>query len=316
MPPESPPPSEPTPALIATVKEVDAAQTDAPEISHVLDEAEVDDTLDIVKDESDAEVDSPERAAQKPETAHREPSHMQADEDTDMDVDTDIDPTEVPRLADSAGEVIPATPSMRTASEPEDAPLEDAEEDQDMEADQSSLPPMTPPRRTLGEVFMKSPHYRHTSPPPPRPPSPEYGDLELDPHDIAALPSLDPLFSPYALSLYPLPPGQSKKSQRSDKKKDKDRKGSQELQRFHAQSQQNAAYRFLRRSNKCLSTWEWSVGFQELRFVRAMAIIERMKQMNQWSFRQPKKSKGPTLVKVHWDYMLDEMVSDRPVLGT
>ncbi|KIO17854.1 hypothetical protein M407DRAFT_32473, partial [Tulasnella calospora MUT 4182] len=38
-----------------------------------------------------------------------------------------------------------------------------------------------------------------------------------------------------------------------------------------------------------------------------MRQVEVLKSEGRWSFRQPKKSKGPTLPKVHWDYILDEM---------
>jgi chromatin modification-related protein VID21 len=40
-----------------------------------------------------------------------------------------------------------------------------------------------------------------------------------------------------------------------------------------------------------------------------MERIEQLKHDNQWSFRQMKRFKGPTVAKVHWDYVLDEMVS-------
>lgn len=47
---------------------------------------------------------------------------------------------------------------------------------------------------------------------------------------------------------------------------------------------------------------------QELRFLRAMGRIEQLKQEGRWSFRQPKKQKGPPVGKSSWDWMLEEMV--------
>ena len=42
--------------------------------------------------------------------------------------------------------------------------------------------------------------------------------------------------------------------------------------------------------------------------MRALERIEKLKQEGRWSFRQPKKQKGPVLAKSHWDWLLDEMV--------
>ncbi len=49
--------------------------------------------------------------------------------------------------------------------------------------------------------------------------------------------------------------------------------------------------------------------FNELRYTKTMARINELKAAGLWSFRQPKKQKGPTLHKTHHDYLLDEMVS-------
>ena len=35
--------------------------------------------------------------------------------------------------------------------------------------------------------------------------------------------------------------------------------------------------------------------------------IEQLKAQGEWSFRQPKRIKGPIEKKTHWDYLLDEM---------
>lgn len=50
------------------------------------------------------------------------------------------------------------------------------------------------------------------------------------------------------------------------------------------------------------------VALHELRLMRALERIEKLKQEGRWSFRQPKKQKGPVVAKSHWDWLLDEMV--------
>ena len=48
----------------------------------------------------------------------------------------------------------------------------------------------------------------------------------------------------------------------------------------------------------------------ELRLIRTLERIESLKDGGRWSFRQPKKQRGiGGLVKSHWDYLMDEMVS-------
>ena len=43
--------------------------------------------------------------------------------------------------------------------------------------------------------------------------------------------------------------------------------------------------------------------------IKVMKRINELKSEGRWSFRQPKKVRGPALYKAHWDYLLDEMVS-------
>ncbi|KAG9122365.1 chromatin modification- protein VID21, partial [Ceratobasidium sp. 392] len=38
-----------------------------------------------------------------------------------------------------------------------------------------------------------------------------------------------------------------------------------------------------------------------------MQRIEQLKLDGAWSFRQPKKQRGPVMSKTHWDYSMDEM---------
>lgn len=48
--------------------------------------------------------------------------------------------------------------------------------------------------------------------------------------------------------------------------------------------------------------------FHEVRYLKALRKIQELKIAGGWSFRQPKKQRGPTIYKTHWDYLLDEMV--------
>lgn len=59
----------------------------------------------------------------------------------------------------------------------------------------------------------------------------------------------------------------------------------------------------------CLSCHA-QVAITELTLLRTLERIENLKTKNQWSFRQPKKQRGVGgLVKNHWDYLIDEVVS-------
>ncbi|KAH7334166.1 hypothetical protein B0J17DRAFT_675602 [Rhizoctonia solani] len=80
-----------------------------------------------------------------------------------------------------------------------------------------------------------------------------------------------------------------------------------ELLRWQAILQINPAHVFARRPTKCVTTHEWRVLRHELEYTRAMQRIEQLKQDGAWSFRQPKKQRGPALPKTHWDYLMDEM---------
>ncbi|KDN33960.1 hypothetical protein RSAG8_12945, partial [Rhizoctonia solani AG-8 WAC10335] len=80
-----------------------------------------------------------------------------------------------------------------------------------------------------------------------------------------------------------------------------------ELLRWQAILQINPAHVFARRPTKCVTTHEWRVLRHELEYTRAMQRIEQLKQDGAWSFRQPKKQRGPVLPKTHWDYLMDEM---------
>lgn len=54
---------------------------------------------------------------------------------------------------------------------------------------------------------------------------------------------------------------------------------------------------------------------EELRLIRTIERIEHLKDNGRWAFRQPKKQRGVGgLLKTHWDFLLDEMVSPIPRL--
>ncbi|KZV78307.1 hypothetical protein EXIGLDRAFT_847655 [Exidia glandulosa HHB12029] len=79
------------------------------------------------------------------------------------------------------------------------------------------------------------------------------------------------------------------------------------LNRWAATVRANPVYKHVKKSTKILTTNDWRLAFEELMFIRAMDKIDKLKQENMWSFRQPKRSKQPPSIKVHWDYLLDEM---------
>ncbi|KAJ9095236.1 hypothetical protein QFC21_005602 [Naganishia friedmannii] len=69
----------------------------------------------------------------------------------------------------------------------------------------------------------------------------------------------------------------------------------------------NPLSRMMKKTNKCLTSRDWQTAYEEMKYTRAMERIEQLKHDNQWSFRQMRRFKGPTVAKVHWDYVLDEM---------
>lgn len=199
-----------------------------------------------------------------------------------------------------------AEPELEPATfQPSVSMDEELEDEQEDEVGVEEEPPVaySPPRRTLADAASGSPHYRHTSPIPSSiHGSPEFSALDLNPQETETNPAYDPLVTPYSLSLYPLPPGPKKQ-----KKKTKGG-GGLEAYRWQVTIGINPVSKWFRKATKCLSSKEWAVGFSERRFARAMQQVEQLKEKGKWSFRQPKRSKGPVLAKVHWDYLLDEMV--------
>ncbi|KAA1471081.1 hypothetical protein DENSPDRAFT_929284 [Dentipellis sp. KUC8613] len=117
--------------------------------------------------------------------------------------------------------------------------------------------------------------------------------------------------------------GKLSKQRKRDKEREKAEKGSDRgdgrketrddwtpmgINKWGAIMRANPLWRRMSRATKCLSTHEWSVAFEELRFIRTLERIETLKDAGRWSYRQPKKQRGVGgLKKTHWDYLLDEM---------
>ncbi|KAF5373029.1 hypothetical protein D9758_001649 [Tetrapyrgos nigripes] len=103
-----------------------------------------------------------------------------------------------------------------------------------------------------------------------------------------------------------------KEREKGESKKDKD--GSKDdwapwgANRWIATIRTNPVHKKVSKATKCLTTRDWNVAMQELKLLRAMEQIERLKSHGRWSFRQPKKQRGVGgLQKTHWDYLMDEM---------
>ncbi|KAI8900685.1 hypothetical protein BC833DRAFT_247538 [Globomyces pollinis-pini] len=63
----------------------------------------------------------------------------------------------------------------------------------------------------------------------------------------------------------------------------------------------------LPQSHKVLTTRNWRVGHEEIRFTNIMDRVEKLKEEQLWSFKQLKKHVHPPRPKLQWDYMLEEM---------
>ncbi|KAG8949042.1 chromatin modification- protein VID21 [Tulasnella sp. 424] len=276
------------------------------------------------KKENEMEVDSPERKVAQP-TEEALVDAMVKDEDEDEEEtslaggeageeEVDEEPNQPEKMDSEPMVQDPATPpSIDEPRTPPPVKIADmpSNKDEDRLGESSAAGSMdwdnSPPRRTLGDAPQTSPHYRHNSPVPPRPQSPTFDDLTVNPKDVvlSSPPLLEPLVTEYSLSLYPLPPVPP--TPKKNKKEKKEKNKSLELYRWQASIASTPVAALLRKATKCLSSKEWAVGFSERRFYKAMRQVEVLKSEGRWSFRQPKKSKGPILQKVHWDYVLDEM---------
>ncbi|BGP21799.1 chromatin modification-related protein [Rhodotorula toruloides] len=83
-----------------------------------------------------------------------------------------------------------------------------------------------------------------------------------------------------------------------------------DLYKLHVRAQHMGAKTFLgpgKRVHNALTTHEWQVGTDEMRYIRAFERIEQLKAERKWSFRQPKKQRTGVVPKAHWDHVLDEM---------
>lgn len=118
-----------------------------------------------------------------------------------------------------------------------------------------------------------------------------------------------------------------KEKEKNDAKRDTNDWTPMGLNKWAATINANPVWKKVSRATKCLTSREWAVSLYfwhntthtdkphkvamaELRLIRAVDRIELLKDAGRWSFRQPKKQRGVGgLVKTHWDYLLDEMVS-------
>lgn len=176
----------------------------------------------------------------------------------------------------------------------------------------NALPHRRPsPERTIKLDQIQTPHrpFSGFSPPPKHAlpdwiPSDNYhpADTPLEPPTT----SLVPFVSDYTSTLPRLPPIDQPNKRRKASKSHSERR--KDLTELSYEYKLNPLSGSLSKSSKCLSTEDWKLAAMEMRHVRAMERIEQKKQSNRWSLRQPKKLRGPTVPKAHWDYLLDEMV--------
>lgn len=167
-------------------------------------------------------------------------------------------------------------------------------------------------------------------PPSPMPwPAMEYEQALPSPVAPLALQALapNPLSVTYASSLRPLPSDPTRRltgigmgggsvhhrTRRAPKGAVPGKPGSKttsapaDLTRWTVRVRAASSASLVRKANKCLLTRDWKVAFTEQKFIKAMARIDELKQAGLWSFRQPKRSRGPVERKTHWDFMLEEM---------
>lgn len=167
-------------------------------------------------------------------------------------------------------------------------------------------------------------------PPSPMPwPAMEYEQTLPSPVAPLALQALapNPLSVTYASSLRPLPsdptrrltgigmgggsmhhrPRRAPKGAVTGKPGSKTAPAPADLTRWSVRVRAASTASLVRKANKCLLTRDWKVAFTEQKFIKAMARIDELKQAGHWSFRQPKRSRGPVERKTHWDFLLEEM---------
>ena len=141
--------------------------------------------------------------------------------------------------------------------------------------------------------------------------------MPIDNYQPASSPLTSPRAMPMALgseftaklpALPSVSPTQAKPRQRGSKAEDR----KPDFSRLYAAYSLNPLSSALAKSSKCVLTADWRVAQQEMRFIRAMERIEAKKQDERWSLRQPRKLRGATVPKAHWDYLLEEMVRLEP----
>ncbi|CAI2186320.1 1507_t:CDS:10 [Funneliformis geosporum] len=70
----------------------------------------------------------------------------------------------------------------------------------------------------------------------------------------------------------------------------------------------NPVYKSLQPPKKAITTSEWRVAIEEVKYARVIERIEELKRSGLWSRKQIEPFRDPPRYKTHWDYLLEEMV--------
>ncbi|CAG8617829.1 2084_t:CDS:10 [Rhizophagus irregularis] len=69
----------------------------------------------------------------------------------------------------------------------------------------------------------------------------------------------------------------------------------------------NPVYKSLQPPKKAITTSEWRVAIEEVKYARVIERIEELKRQGFWSRKQIEPFRDPPRYKTHWDYLLEEM---------
>ncbi|RIA85688.1 hypothetical protein C1645_781323 [Glomus cerebriforme] len=67
-------------------------------------------------------------------------------------------------------------------------------------------------------------------------------------------------------------------------------------------------YKSLQPPKKAITTSEWRVAIEEVKYARVIERIEELKRLGVWSRKQIEPFRDPPRYKTHWDYLLEEMI--------
>ncbi|CAB4438421.1 unnamed protein product [Rhizophagus irregularis] len=70
----------------------------------------------------------------------------------------------------------------------------------------------------------------------------------------------------------------------------------------------NPVYKSLQPPKKAITTSEWRVAIEEVKYARVIERIEELKRQGFWSRKQIEPFRDPPRYKTHWDYLLEEMI--------